>query len=780
MRRSCPLIVIVLLLTGPASAGTVVYEFSMDRGNISVVFTDGYELVHVTEGMALGSPGEPLLPAIRLSFVVPPGARITGARIESPRWIELPGGYLLYPVQPPRPFSRPEREITPPNESVYSTARPFPREPLSRLHTGNAGGFRIAGCLLTPLRYHPAHRCLEFLAGARVVLEYEITALPRAARTAFQMEETAKALAACVHNPHDLDICAPLPRRRMNASTGLEPGVYRHVIITSEALAPHFEPLRAWRTKHGFPSIIETVSDISARYPGWDDAERVRNFIIDASETWGALYFTLAGDVGVVPVRNCSQSDSLGGSYMPVDLYFSDLDGTWDSNGNHIYGEPYLDTLDMYSDVFVGRAPVETPLEAQTFVSKVLTYEKSPPAGYVENCLLPAVRLWPNYQGDIVNDSIAVCTPFPWIDCKLYESLGTISRAGVISAINDGIGFCHYSAHGNENGIYFANSDTVIHSTDALYLMNGYRLGIHNSIACISGAFDAGELGGDCFAEHLMNNPGGGAAAVIMNARVGLGTPPQMGPSEMLSLEFYRKVFSENLYRIGMAHHISKDVYVPIADSLWYYKFCIAELNLFGDPALAMWTAEPQVQQVEHPAAVPVGPGSFTVTVGSGPQEPLEGALVCIMSTTGDIYDHGETDAAGEITFPIDPAAGDTIHVTSTANNHLPYEGRAIASATAGGNPVSVPPFFAVTANPATTGTAFRFGIERRSDVKIRIYDVGGRVVRHLVARPFGAGTSNIPWNCTNDRGERVAPGIYFVQFTVGSLSISRKVAVLR
>ena len=172
--------------------------------------------------------------------------------------------------------------------------------------------------------------------------------------------------------------------------------------------------------------------------------------------------------------------------------------------------------------------------EGTTFAGKTLTYEKDPPPGYIENCLLPAVQLWQNYHGDIVNDSIAVCTPAPWVDIKLYESMGNVTRAGVISQINDGVGFCHYSAHGNQNGVYWAGGDTLFHSVDALALTNGDRLGIHNSIACIPGAFDAGDVLGDCLAEHLMNNPNGGAVAAIMNSRVGLGTPPDMGPSEML------------------------------------------------------------------------------------------------------------------------------------------------------------------------------------------------------------------------------------------------------
>jgi hypothetical protein len=557
-------------------------------------------------------------------------------------------------------------------------------------------------------------------------------------------------------------------------------GEYRHVIITSEALAPYLEPLREWRTKHGFPSRVVTVAEIVSQHPGFDDAEKVRNFIKHASANWGALYFTLAGDLGVVPVRNCSQADTLGHSYMPVDLYFSDLDGTWDPNNNHIYGEPVeVDSIDLYCDVFVGRASIETPGEATTFVSKTLTYEKTPAAGYIENCLLPAVQLWPNYQGDIVNDSIAACTAHPWNDIKMYQTLGNITRPAVSTAINDGLGFCHYAAHGNENGVYFANSDTVQHSTDALALSNGDRLGIHNSIACISGGFDIGDVADDCFAEHLMNNPNGGAVAVIMNSRVGLGTPPDMGPSEMLSLEFYRKVFREGVFRIGMAHGLSKDVYVPIG--IWYYDFCIAELNLFGDAALAMWTAEPAAQVVTHPDWLPHGPCDFTVTVTSGTSIPLDGALVCILSTSGEVYDYGYTNTSGEITFSIAPTGDDTLQVTSTAPDYLPYEGQAyvdVATGVTGGG--DTPTFFAMSPNPVTDGATFRFGLEDRGPVEVRIFDVAGRRVSTLRAGPYGPGVHELRWDGKTLDGGPLASGVYFVKFIGGGRSFTRKLVVVR
>jgi hypothetical protein len=308
-------------------------------------------------------------------------------------------------------------------------------------------------------------------------------------------------------------------------------------------------------------------------------------------------------------------------------------------------------------------------------------------------------------------------------------------------------------------------------------------LGIHNSIACISGAFDAGDVGGDCFAEHLMNNPNGGAVGVIMNSRVGLGTPPDMGPSEMLSLEFYRKVFREDLFRIGMAHAVSKDVYVPLGNSLWYYAFCIAELNLFGDPALAMWTKEPQSQVVGHPEHLPIGPSDFTVTVAHGAGGPLEDALVCIMSSSGDIYDYGYTVGSGEITFHVEPADEDTIQVTSTAHNYLPYEGEIYATQMAdspGSGGRDTRPYFAITANPLRSSTIFRFRLNERAAVDIRVYDVSGRIISHPVRRAYEPGLHYCRWHGRSSNGRPVASGVYFVIFRANDFTISKKLVVLR
>ncbi len=75
-------------------------------------------------------------------------------------------------------------------------------------------------------------------------------------------------------------------------------------------------------------------------------------------------------------------------NHIPTDLYYASLKGPeydlpglhdWDKNDNGYYGQYFdgvsLDGVDYAADIGLGRAPVESGAEAQTFVNKVLAYE---------------------------------------------------------------------------------------------------------------------------------------------------------------------------------------------------------------------------------------------------------------------------------------------------------------------------------------------------------------------------------------------------------------------
>jgi hypothetical protein len=329
----------------------------------------------------------------------------------------------------------------------------------------------------------------------------------------------------------------------------------------------------------------------------------------------------------------------------------------------------------MYAEVYVGRASVYNVAMAQNFVSKVLTYEKNPPTGYLKKMLLPTAILWSSYEERPMQDSIASMTPSDWVDGKLYQRNGTLSRQWMIDSMNAGFGMGHWVGHGDENGIYMGTP--YLTSSDANNLVNGDRQGIANSIACMTGGWDL-VPGGDCFAERLVNRVGGGLVAALMNSRYGWGAYVSgyvPGPSERIDTTFYHSVLLFDMFHIGEAHSVAKDAWVYYADSGYQYdmtRWCLYELNLFGDPEMPLWTDVPQNLTVNFPSVIPMGAQDVNVLVTSS-GSPLQNALVCLLK--GDeTYASGYTNAAGVAVLSINPLSPGTMYITVTALNHYPYE----------------------------------------------------------------------------------------------------------
>jgi len=64
--------------------------------------------------------------------------------------------------------------------------------------------------------------------------------------------------------------------------------------------------------------------------------------------------------------------------------------------------------------------------------------------------------------------------------------------------------------------------------------------------------------------------------------------------------------------------------------------------------------------------------------------------------------------------------------------------------------------------NPFTTSTTIHFQIPNRSQVRLRIYDMDGKLVRSLVDASYTAGQHSTAWDARNESGEQVATGYYY------------------
>jgi hypothetical protein len=672
--------VLLVLVAVPLMAGTVTMTASLDRGDLLISSYSGLDNVEYRGGTALIQVGAPRVPQVIQRVLVPAGAEPTGVELVTADWTTIPGRHDLAPVQPDMPLPMPGKTFTLPtfgqDPAVYSADAYYPASCVRLLESGTLAGHRMASVGLLPVRVNPVSGELQMATRIEYRVSYDAGNRDAYVPSKEQREFYAGMVRAMVANPSDVARFAPSVRH--SSLLTLPSGHYEYVVISAPPLDTCFDRLIAWKTLKGVPATTVLLSYITANYSGYDTPDKIRNFIKDAYQTWGTRYVLLGGSAdhktsgqNIIPTRDCWYTTQGVGYYndedtIPCDLYYGGLDGTWDADGDHVYGETN-DSADMVSEVFVGRAPVYNVAKAQNFVNKTLGYEQDPPSGYLTKMLLPTAKLWDSYEERPPQESIARMTPSGWTDTKLYERAGTLSRQRMRDSMSSGYGLGNWIGHGDENGIYMG-SNAYLNSNDADALTNGSELGVFSSIACFTGAWDEVQ-GGDCFSEHLMNRVGGGVVGIAMNSRYGYGAPPNPGPSDLLDTVFMSRILNHTEYHAGQALAFSRAYWAPNANS-GMMRFCIYELNYHGDPELPVWTEEPATLSASSDGVIYIGNNlPYTVTVTAASDAPVESAMVVLKKGT-EVDVKGWTNSSGQVTLYISPTTPGQMFMAVNKHNH--------------------------------------------------------------------------------------------------------------
>jgi len=82
--------------------------------------------------------------------------------------------------------------------------------------------------------------------------------------------------------------------------------------------------------------------------------------------------------------------------------------------------------------------------------------------------------------------------------------------------------------------------------------------------------------------------------------------------------------------------------------------------------------------------------------------------------------------------------------------------------------------------NPMVRGARIAFDLPESGDARLAIHDVTGRLVRLVGEGNYPAGRSEVSWDGTNSRGDRVAAGVYVIRIESGGNESLRKAIVLR
>jgi hypothetical protein len=636
---------------------------------------DGRDYVRADGMNYLAEPGLPGLPLKPIEVVLPYAGGPAAVEVVRVNEAPVEGAYDIVPIQPPRILGQAAAPWVAGREAIYASDQPYPSSRVGGVRQGFMGDTRLVSFYVSPFRWNPATGQLLLATDLQVRIKLGDSPVARSLRPRTAPRPFLEALRRSVANPEDVGapagkVPAGLPGALLGSSA-LEEEYHEYVIVTTAALASYFQPLVDWKVEKGLSAELVTREWIAANYTGVNIQEQIRSFITDAYQTWGTSWILIGGDTEQIPSRQVYAMDyemGYDGNRIRSDLYYSDLDGTWNANGVLPYGE-VADSVDMYPDVVVGRAPTENGTEVEVFVEKVLTYEQDPPAGYALDMLMAGEVLWDNPLTDagvglnMIDDE---CIP-PRFDpiLKLYQTLGNESRETVLAAMSAGPnvvlhdGHCWYDVMG-VGGDYLG-------TLDADTLSNSPRNFILNSIGCWPAAIDH-----DCIAERFVNNPNGGCVAFVGNCRYGWGSPgnPGFGYSDIFQREFARVLFTDNVCNLGLANALSKSHFVPYAQDENVFRCNEYQVNLLGDPEMPVWTDEPRDLVVSAPEQVISPQGDVRVVVADD-VGAVEGALVCLMNGS-DVYLVGNTDLAGTVVLSVTTASADSLLLTVTAFNHRP------------------------------------------------------------------------------------------------------------
>ncbi|MBU1318921.1 MAG: T9SS type A sorting domain-containing protein [candidate division Zixibacteria bacterium] len=573
-----------------------------------------------------------------------------------------------------------------------------------------------------------------------------------------------------------------------------------YIIITSAYLAEAFRPLIKWKRQLGYSAEIVTTEDIYSQSSGVDNPERIRNYLIDAYDG-GTRWVLLGGDETVVPIRyafHLDRSTDIALDMQQVcDLYYADLTGEWDADGDGIYGEMYDDSPDITPEIMIGRVPVDTPTEVAAFIEKSIAYERNPGDGddqFALKLLTAASDQMRDYH-DIGQDSMLAEQLPAYLDVDTWslaeapsgsdESPASPAAVDFISKLSEGFNLAYIFAHGMANGfvsraaaynewpksfVLTAETAPPGHATmcDAT---NSNRCGIIYSVGCNNGAFDMDvppyENTDPCVAERLLTQPQAGAAAFIGYSRWGW-----VASSYRFAIDFNECIFNLD-NRLAPANNYSKANNHTIRDLVY-------GLNVYGDPSLRIWTDIPQQVSTAFPTELDFGENSFSLDVNSI-GDPIDSAQVTVVGKEAIIFD-GFTGSDGVIEVAFTLTVDTTVTVTVSKPGYVPIEENLSPSllldADDDTDDLLLPSAFSLKQNypnPFNPTTKIAFDLPRATYVELGIYNVLGQLEETLLSEQMGAGA-----HITQFDAAGWPSGVYFYRLKTDMFSDAKKMVILK
>lgn len=429
----------------------------------------------------------------------------------------------------------------------------------------------------------------------------------------------------------------------------------RMLMIYYGSFKSAIQPLVDWKTLKGIEIEMIDVSQFS-------DAAAIKTYVANYYNSHSDLtYLLLVGDYQQLTSTTVSS----------VSGYPSDQDpGPYAADNKYTL----ITGNDNYPEIISGRISAQNITEVENQVKKILIYEKTPNlmnTARFTNAAVASVRLGPDNSTLVYKDMQAVKATLlgaGYTRCtELYESnLGDSlpSATNISAVVNKGISFMSWICHGVSTGLSsFSWTTTNINN-----LTNtGMWPAIWNC-SCLNGKFHSVTT---CFAEAWMRantngNPKGAIGVAMSNLMM------MMGASEKIAGDAAKRLV-DNTRKNKTYGGITFDTYIKIAIQDYDQPNEFTYMHIFTDPSIMLRTKAPLTMTTTHSTTEPTGISTLTVNCN------VEDAYISLTMNKKIIGTAYVTGGKATINFSA-ITEPDTIFVTGTAFNYIPYMGQVLVA----------------------------------------------------------------------------------------------------
>lgn len=431
------------------------------------------------------------------------------------------------------------------------------------------------------------------------------------------------------------------------------------VIVADTLFHDALQPFIAWKTKKGFivdeaytsnPAVGNTTTSIS----NYLQAE------YDNASTWdpAPTFILIVGDVAQVPAFS-----GTAGSHV-TDMYYAEFTG------------------DMIADAYFGRFSAANVDQLQPQLDKTLEYEQYlfPTESWLDTVVMIAGADG-TFGPTHANGQINYGTTYYFNSTNgihswthLYPNSAN-EDALIRTEIGNGVALANYTAHGYNDGW----GDPAFDKTDIPAMNNAHQYPLMIGNACLTNSFQDPE----CFGEALLRANMKGAIGYIGGSNStywdedfywGVGVRATINANPVYdanNLGAYDRTwhitgepFSE--WFVSQGQMILAGNLAVLEGSPTSFDYYSEIYHLMGDPSLMIYLSVPSQLTVTHPALVPLGQNTITIST-----EPY--AYVGV-SQNGVWHGAGMADATGNLVMNIIPfTVPGTADIVGTKQFRKPY-----------------------------------------------------------------------------------------------------------